>query len=83
MTEVRIDSESRLQGEVFRVADFTGGCCRRALWCRIYSKNDGFRLCFYESMRGAEHDWQPIDSLGAEQWELAAKAIAHAQSWAK
>lgn len=81
MTEIRIDNAVKLKGTVFRVAEMTDGACRRSLYCRIVWKNDDYQVCFYDSMRGADHDWKPLEALRGEQVELAAKAIEHALAW--
>lgn len=73
------DNVNKLDGQTFRVAEMSGRECKRALYCRIHRKNDDFRLTFYESVRGAEGDWEPLTSLTREMMPLALEAINRAQ----
>lgn len=73
------DNVDKLDGQTFRVAEMSGRVCNRALWCRLDRKNDDFRLTFYDSLRGAEADWNPLTSLTRELMPLALEAINRAQ----
>lgn len=81
MSDIRIDESKKLYGKTFRVALFNGCSCRYSLWCRIDWHNDDWRLSFFDSFRGADHDWRPLQSLNSRQMELATKAIEHAKQW--
>lgn len=83
MADIRIDESKKLHGKTFRVAMFKGCSCQHSLWCRIDWHNDDWRLTFFNSFRGADHDWQPLQSLNSKQMELAGKAIEHVQKWFK
>jgi len=81
VTEILIDESHKLIGKIFRVAEFGRRACKKCLWCRVDWHNDDWRLTFFDSFRGADHDWKPLQSLNKSQIWLAAKAIEHVQQW--
>jgi len=75
---IEIDSVRSVRGRIFRVRLRDGLACKTSLWCRLDWHNDDWRLTFYDSFRGADHDWKPLESLNTVQMKLAAEAIVYA-----
>ena len=78
---ILIAKSTRLKGKTFRVAAMEDGACQNTLWCRVDWHDDDWRVAFYDSFRGADHDWKPLESLTRGQMGLAAKAIEHVEQW--
>ena len=66
-----------IKGRVFRVVETKGNLCKSDLWCRLDWADDDWRLTFFDSFRGADHSWKPLESLNSKQMKLAHEAIQY------
>lgn len=78
---IRLLDEQDLQGKTFRVGLFRNGSCHKSLWVRVDWDDDDWRIQFFESLRGAEHSWEPIKAVRLELLDLAIEGLRHAKEW--
>lgn len=77
---IKIDEVNPLLGQAFRVSEFERpGVCKRSIWCRVDWHDDDWRVQLFDSHRGANQNWEPMDAVSTRDIDLAIAALEQAK----
>lgn len=77
---IKVSDATPLLGQAFRVVEYERpGLCKRDMWCRVDWHDDDWRVQLFNSERGANQNWKPLDFVSSRGIDLAVAALQQAK----